>query len=126
MPLRPCLEVGCPNLVKSGRCAVHARAHARARRAKRLAAGSRVVYEDPRWRRTRARALERAGHQCQAIENGRCPEVLRLHAHHDYPGGVEQMLVAGVDPFDERWVVILCERHHGEVEAWRRKSRRHR
>lgn len=122
--LRPCLEVGCPEVVKSGRCPVHARAHAKARRAKRLAAGSRVVYEDPRWRRTRDQALKRAGNRCQAIENGRCPETTRLHAHHDYPGGVEQMLADGADPFDVKRIVILCERHHGELEAWRRKSSR--
>lgn len=119
MPLRPCLEPGCPNVVRSGRCPDHAAAHARARRLRRLAAGSRIVYEDRRWQKTRRRALERAGHQCQALEHGeRCTQRDFLHAHHDYPGGVEQMLADGADPFDVDQIVILCERHHGQLTAY--------
>jgi hypothetical protein len=84
------------------------------------------VYESPRWPQARRRALRRAGHRCQAIEQGRrCPERTSLHAHHDYPGGLEQMLADGADPFDESRLVILCATHHGQVEAYlRAESRR--
>jgi hypothetical protein len=121
MPLRPCLERGCPRLVKRGRCRHHTRARALA---KRLSVGR--VYDDVRWHQARARALARAGGRCQAIEHGeRCPAVRELHGHHDYEGGVERMLLDGVDPFDERWIVVLCGRHHSQVEAWlRRRARR--
>lgn len=125
MPLRPCLEPGCPNVVRSGRCAVHAAAHARARRARRLASGVQRVYEDVRWRHARRRALKRAGERCQAIEGSeRCTERSDLHGHHDYPGGLEQLLRDGLDPFDETRIVILCGRHHGQVEAWLRGEAR--
>lgn len=123
--LRPCLEVGCPRKVRSGRCAKHARVHAAARVARKRASAPKRVYSDERWQQTRRRALDRVGHRCQAIENGdRCPEVLRLNGHHDYPGGVEQMLADGADPFDERFVVMLCGRHHRQVEEWLRQQNR--
>lgn len=125
MALRPCLELGCPNLVERGRCSAHRVAHDRARRARRRARGVSRVYADPRWAQTRRFALRRAGGRCQALEDGkRCRETRDLHGHHDYPGGLEQMLVDGVDVFDEKRVVILCARHHAQVEAWLRAEAR--
>ncbi len=121
MAYRPCLELGCPRLVKRGRCREHTLARARAKRAQPRY----DVYTDPRWLRTLRRAKLRAGNRCQAIEHGvRCPVTHGLHGHHDYPGGVEQMLLDDADPFDERHVVILCGSHHGRLEAWLRDQKR--
>lgn len=87
--------------------------------------GVQRIYEDPHWRHTRRRALVRAGHRCQAlVDGGRCRETTNLHGHHDYPGGLERMLLDGVDPFDETRVVILCGSHHAQVEAWLRAEAR--
>lgn len=123
--MRPCLEVGCPRLVHKGRCARHARSRNAATRARRIAAGPRRIYESTHWRWTRRLALDACGNQCQAIENGkRCEQTYALHGHHDYPGGVEQMIMDGVDPFDPAKVVILCDRHHSLLESKLRRRKR--
>ena len=115
MPLRPCLTVGCPELVRSGYCPAHRQA----------ATGHRGIYRDPRWATARTRALARAGGRCQAVVNQtRCRAVRGLQGHHAYPGGVKQMLLDGADPFDERRIVVLCDHHHGQLEALLRKSSR--
>jgi hypothetical protein len=124
--LRPCLQPGCPRLVRRGRCPAHSRSRQRQQAQAKRAAPARGVYDDPRWQETRARALERAGGRCQMLEgpSSRCPERQGLHGHHDYRGGVEQMLVDGLDPFDDRHVVVLCGHHHGQVEAAARRTRK--
>lgn len=121
MARRPCLELGCPKLVRSGRCRAHARAHAAARAVR---PGLRI-YDDPRWQTARAQALLRAGRRCQAAlaDGSRCPVATRLHAHHDYPGGVVQMLRDGADPFSVRRIVMFCEAHHVLAEAALRRGR---
>jgi hypothetical protein len=112
------LEAGCPKVVRRGRCREHQSAFDAERAHRR-------IYKDPRWPRTRAKAIRLAGGRCQALEHGRrCPATEELHGHHDYPGGVARMLLDGVDPFDVACVVVLCGRHHGQVEAWERAERR--
>jgi hypothetical protein len=117
--------LGCPLLVRSGRCRGHALAHAAGRAAAKRASATRWVYLDPRWTWARKRALERAGGRCEALEAGaRCTATRALHGHHAYPGGLEQMLADGADPFALRWIVVLCGRHHGQLEAWLRAHAR--
>jgi hypothetical protein len=121
LPLRPCLEPGCHELVRSGRCP----AHQRNRDARKNAQSHRWVYRDPRWLRTRRVAIARAGGRCEIVENGhRCPETSGLHGHHNYPGGVRQMLIDSVSPFDDRRVRAVCETHHARLEAELRARRR--
>jgi hypothetical protein len=115
MPSRPCREPGCPNLVRKGRCRLHTKMHTERRRS----SVARQVYTDPRWLACRERAIKRAGGRCQGVEANRtrCAATSRLHGHHNYPGGVEQMVADGISPFDEELVVVLCGRHHRSAEA---------
>jgi hypothetical protein len=123
--VRPCLTRGCEELVQRGRCLVHGREH-EAR--KEAAAPHRAVYRDPRWKRCRRIALQRAGYRCQVVEHGaRCdvvdPSGRVLHAHH-HPLGVQELLAAGLSPFDPERVVIACAWHHGRIEAELRRAKR--
>lgn len=123
---RPCLgfrgEPPCPELVEPPRS--RCPDHARAQNAAKAAQPHRWVYADPRWRACRERAGWRVGWRCQAIENGeRCETCgLGLHGHHA-PLTVVELLELGLDPFDERRVVMLCDRHHGQAEAELRADR---
>lgn len=120
MPLRPCNEVGCDELVPRGRCRKHQRAHAR-----RQVEHYRWVYAQERWLRTRKLALVRAGGRCQAVEGGiRCEVRSGLQGHHNYPGGVRQLIEDGADPFDVRYVVMLCDEHHRRAEQRLRRGHR--
>jgi hypothetical protein len=63
------------------------------------------------WRAIRAAARRRAGERCQAMVDGvRCDEHRDLEAHHLTP------LRAGGEPFAIDNVVVLCPRHHAELE----------
>ena len=55
--LTPCLEPGCPELVKSGRCARHARERTRELNARRIVPTSH--YLTPAWRALRRGVLKR-------------------------------------------------------------------
>jgi 5-methylcytosine-specific restriction protein A len=55
-PLRPCTSPGCPELVKSGRCARHLAAHYKSQDARRGSAAARGYGR--RWQRIRADHLQ--------------------------------------------------------------------
>ncbi|HWE82798.1 MAG TPA: hypothetical protein VG265_14200 [Gaiellaceae bacterium] len=124
--MRPCLEAGCPALVERGRCPKHSRDQEK-RRGRNWP--WRWVYADPRWPKVRRLALVRAGFRCQHEEAGVRCEVADefgrgLDAHHAYPGGLQQLLLDGFDPFDDDLIVIACTSHHQMLEQADRAARR--
>jgi 5-methylcytosine-specific restriction protein A len=62
--LTPCLEDGCPELVKKGRCPDHEREYQRNLNKRREVPNSR--YTSAQWRLIRREVLERDGHRCRA------------------------------------------------------------
>lgn len=75
----------------------------------------------PEWKAQRKAALARAGHQCeQGAETApydlRCPETTRLHVHH--------MSYARLGHELPKDLLVLCKRHHEEVEALKYPHRR--
>lgn len=74
-------------------------------------------YSTSAWRRFRGAALARSGYRCEAEpthtidgEPKRCPELRRLHVHHDH----------GV-PLTEQEGLVFCPTHHHEYERDRRE-----
>ena len=63
-------------------------------------------YSSSKWRETRAEALERDNHECQACGNGE-----GLHVHHIQP------VSAGGPRFELNNLVTLCDTHHKEWEG---------
>lgn len=51
------------------------------------------------------------------FDDGRCPVVVRLQAHHRIP------IEAGGDPFDQRNLRCVCATHHARLEAALRSTR---
>jgi hypothetical protein len=111
--LQPCIESGCYELVKTGRCLTHERAHNRAthRRQERLhpewrAKTYRWVYSDPRWRRLRAQ-VRREQPTCARMGcDKRWTDLDHVVALQD--GGA---------PFDRDNVMGLCHAHHSAKTA---------
>lgn len=92
--LSVCGEPGCPDFATHrGYCERH----------RKISKGRGSTRQ---WRKTRERILERDGHRCTAIENGRrCPETTNLHVDHITPKAS-----GGTD--DDENLTTLCARHN--------------
>ena len=105
MPSRPCLR--CGRLSAASYCAAH------------MPIKKPTPGRGSGWAITRFRTavLDRAGHRCQAIENGhRCTATTSLQAHHAIPlahGGTN-------DPANG---VAVCRPHHEVMERETRHRR---
>ncbi len=101
-----CPVRGCRRLTTAGRCAEHRRA----RRAERQRRPIERIYESSRWRKlTRPTVLDRDGHRC--VSCGASPAETRLDVAHRLP--TQEILAAGLDPFDPELCETRCSRCHG-------------
>ena len=99
MALTLCLEAGCPNLVKRGRCPEHRR---RPRRKNQ-------TYSTHQWRTTRARYLT-------THPTSLCCGAPTEDVDHIIPRRILQ--AAGIhNPDADRWLQPLCKRHHSVKTA---------
>jgi 5-methylcytosine-specific restriction endonuclease McrA len=103
-PLRPCAAVGCPALVKQGRCPRHEAQAKREDVARRGTARARGY--DSAWARLRASVLA----ECPRCEE--CGSAERLDVHHRVPVRVRPDL-----RLERGNCVVLCHRHHMRTHA---------
>jgi 5-methylcytosine-specific restriction protein A len=101
MPVRPCIRCGV--LVESGSyCPRHQPVRRNRWNVTRGSGGQAAKF--------RRAVLQRAGYQCEAIENGlRCQAIEGLEAHHLIP-----LSKGGTDAVTNG--VLLCRRHHRQIE----------
>ena len=118
---RPCLDCGRPSYFE--RCEHCAPDHERTRRANEP---HRAVYSTAAWRRAREACLIRDGYRCtvseMTLENTagvRChvydPSGRSLDAHHTRK--LSELVAAGENPTDLRWLRTVCKRHHRLLEG---------
>ena len=104
--LRKCTQPGCNELVRSGRCAAHARQQQRIYRDPAV----KSLYNDPRWQVLRANQLAKSPW---------CVDCLRQN-YHVFATEVDHIQPHGGDPvlfFDENNLQSLCKSHHSSKTA---------
>jgi hypothetical protein len=114
---------GCSALTDApvaGRCPACAPDHLARDNARRMAHPRRLVYDDPRWPRSRQATFDRDGHTC--VDCGRHQTELgpneRLVA--DHVEGLEAILERDGDPFDVDECATRCSTCSGRKDGGRR------
>jgi 5-methylcytosine-specific restriction protein A len=120
-PRRPCKQPGCPALVVSGYCPLHAHLIGTEIKARFKALEARrpehhAFYHTYRWTLVSRlhRAREPLCRRCKQEGRVVCGEL----THHNPP--LEDLLRNGKDPYNEQYLETLCNDHHqAELSAKR-------
>ena len=117
MPRQPCSHPECRALAKKGRSRCDLHPHVQPKR-KPKSKQVQAFYNSTKWRKLRRRLVGAAGEECP-----RCgtPEILlksighSLHVHHSPK--LVTLLARGENPYDTRYLTVLCTTCHAEIEA---------
>lgn len=104
----------------AGRCESCAPDHLARDNARRMAHPRREVYDDPRWRATRAAVLERDRFICQGCGRHRAELGPNETLLADHVGGFGALAARGGDVFDPDECQALCSSCSGETDGGRR------
>lgn len=107
MPLKPCRQTGCPELV--GEFDVWCAEHRGEENARTHASSTRGKYRTRKWKLLRLKVFNRDGYQCVWVEKDTGKRCVKMATQVDHLIPVEE----GGPMWDEKNLQSLCDRHHG-------------